>query len=77
MAEFNLLGVRKATVKLLKFLIWVALPRFTPGIKAGSFVMRGETIGYVGSTGTTTGNNLHYEVRVKNKPVDPLMADKS
>jgi len=39
--------------------------------------MRGETIGYVGSTGTTTGNNLHYEVRVNNKPVDPLIVDKS
>tara|TARA_R100001143_G_C3359431_1_gene134607 strand:- start:5574 stop:6203 length:630 start_codon:yes stop_codon:yes gene_type:complete len=51
--------------------------RFKPGLKRGSFVMRGETIGYVGSTGTTTGNNLHYEVRVNNKPVDPLMVDKS
>lgn len=57
--------------------IYAHQSRFTPGIKAGSFVMRGETIGYVGSTGTTTGNNLHYEVRVNNKPVDPLMVDKS
>ena len=57
--------------------IYAHQSRFTPGIKAGSFVMRGETIGYVGSTGATTGNNLHYEVRVNNKPVDPLIVDKS
>src|SRR6266568_2646344 len=38
-----------------------------PGVPAGTFVPQGEPIGKVGSTGTATGSNLHYEVR----PTDP------
>ncbi len=41
-------------------------------VAAGQFVHRGDVIGYVGTTGRTTGPHLHYEVRVEGVPVNPL-----
>jgi murein DD-endopeptidase MepM/ murein hydrolase activator NlpD len=38
---------------------------------AGQTVVRGQVVGYVGHTGRTTGNHLHYEVRIRNTPVNP------
>jgi len=45
---------------------------FAAGIKKGSRVTQGETIGYVGATGWATGPHLHYEFRVSNQQVNPL-----
>lgn len=45
---------------------------FASGITKGARVSQGQLIGYVGSTGWSTGAHLHYEFRMGDKPVDPL-----
>ena len=40
-------------------------------VSAGQIVSQGDVIGYVGSTGSSTGNHLHLEVRVNYQRVDP------
>jgi murein DD-endopeptidase MepM/ murein hydrolase activator NlpD len=45
---------------------------FASGLGQGSHVRQGQVIGYVGTTGMSTGPHLHYEVLVNNEQINPL-----
>ena len=51
---------------------YLHLSRFAKGIVKGKRVSQGEVIGYVGSTGTSTGPHLDYRVWKGGKPINPL-----
>lgn len=48
------------------------LSRFARGISRGTRVRQGQIIGYVGSSGRSTGPHLHYEVLVNTKQINPM-----
>ena len=48
------------------------LHKFAKGVRKGRQVRQGQVIGYVGSTGLSTGPHLHYEFRVRGTHRDPL-----
>ena len=48
------------------------LSRYAKGLRKGKRVRQGEIIGYVGSTGASTGPHLHYEVYIKGAPVNAM-----
>ena len=48
------------------------LDRYAKNIRVGTKVKQGDIIGYVGSTGRSTGPHLHYEIIFRNKQVNPL-----
>ena len=51
---------------------YMHLSKYASGIKAGSRVAQGQTIGYVGSTGHSTGPHLDFRVWKDGTPIDPL-----
>jgi len=51
------------------------LSAYATGIKIGVHVDRGEVIGYVGSTGWSTGPHLDYGIKLNGVPVNPLQMD--
>ncbi len=55
--------------------IYAHLNGFARGIRAGSRVQQGQVIGYVGSTGRSTGPHLHYEVHLNDRPLNPMTLD--
>ena len=51
---------------------YLHLSKFAKGIKVGTVVSQGQLIGYVGSTGTSTGPHLDYRIWKNDTPIDPL-----
>ena len=45
---------------------------YAKGVEEGQAVRQGQVIGFVGSTGLSTGAHLHYEIRINGRFVDPM-----
>ena len=68
----NLIEIRHANGIRTKY---GHLSRFAKGLHVGQRVRQEETIGYVGSTGLSTGPHLHYEFLVNGRPTNPQRKD--
>ena len=54
---------------------YMHLSRFGPGISPGVYVKQGQVIGYVGSSGLSTGSHLDFRVYKNNVAIDPLKVE--
>jgi murein DD-endopeptidase MepM/ murein hydrolase activator NlpD len=54
---------------------YMHLKGYPPGISAGSSVRQGQVVGYVGTTGLSTGPHLDFRIWENGKPVDPLKVE--
>jgi len=52
--------------------LYAHMKGFAKGIRSGSSVKQGQIIGYIGTTGLSTGPHLHYEFQINGRHVDPL-----
>ncbi|MFL9813335.1 peptidoglycan DD-metalloendopeptidase family protein [Stutzerimonas sp. VN223-3] len=52
--------------------LYAHMQGFAKGVRSGSTVKQGQIIGYIGTTGLSTGPHLHYEFQVDGVHVDPL-----
>jgi murein DD-endopeptidase MepM/ murein hydrolase activator NlpD len=68
----NLIEIRHANGIRTKY---GHLSRFAAGVHVGQRVSQEQTIGYVGSTGLSTGPHLHYEFLVNGRPTNPQRKD--
>ncbi len=59
-------------VNAFGFVTFYAHMRKNIQVKKGDFVKKGQIVGYMGNTGLSTGQHLHYEIRYNNKPLNPI-----
>ncbi|MEX0859793.1 MAG: M23 family metallopeptidase [Cucumibacter sp.] len=52
--------------------MYAHMTRIADAMTPGTRVRQGQLIGFVGSTGYSTGPHLHFEIRINGRPVDPL-----
>ena len=71
-AEGNIVRIRHNSVYSTAYM---HLSGFAKGIKAGAWVKQGDVIGYVGSTGLSTGPHLDFRFYKNGQPVDPLKVE--
>jgi len=72
-AAGNLVRIRHESGYVTEYM---HLQRFATGLQAGGRVQKGQLIGYVGSTGRSTGPHLHFGVRHNGQYLDPMSLGK-